>query len=315
MLDDYQESQKIVYRTLKNAVDNNKLSHAYLFDATSSSLGFDLIKAFIKYIYCPKKNDCNNCNICKNIDNNNNPDIEIITPDGLWIKKEQLVNLQEKFSSKSITGNKKIYIINGTEYLNEASANTILKFLEEPEPEIIAILLTKNINGVIETIKSRCQILKLIPEIDEFNTTLEKLGSCLYDGKDNIIDFINSENSLTKVENVLNFVNYYEKNKINTLLFIQKQWMDYFSDKQSNIFGYDVMIFLYKDVINCKIGRKIEIFYNYEDIIKEIAKYNKLSTLYKKMAIIIENKDKIRMNVNLALNMDNLIIRLEKTER
>ena len=52
-----------------------------------------------------------------------------------------------------------IYIIKNCEKLNSSSANCILKFLEEPEDDIIAILLTDNINMVLPTIKSRCQIL------------------------------------------------------------------------------------------------------------------------------------------------------------
>lgn len=312
MLDDYQKTQKIIYETLKNAVDNDKLSHAYLFDATNSSLGIDLVKAFVKYIYCPNKKKCVNCVICKNINENKNPDIEIINPDSLWIKKEQLLVLQDKFSVKSLTGNKKIYIINGAEFLNDSSANTILKFLEEPEPGIIAILLSKNINNVLETIKSRCQILKILPEIKKSKTILEKVGSYLCDGEENINIFINQSNSLEKIENVLEFVNFYEKDKINMLLFIQKKWLDFFNDKESNLFGYEIMILIYKDAINYKIGRKIEIFDNYEKTIKYISDSNDLKNLYKKLAIIIENKDKIRLNINNSLNMDNLIIRLEE---
>ena len=312
MLDNYQKTQKIIYQTLKNAVDKDKLSHAYLFDATNSSFGKDIINSFIKYIYCPTKGKCSNCSICKNIDDNNNPDIEIISPEGLWIKKEQLLSLQDKFSVKSLTGNKKIYIIDGAEFLNESSANTILKFLEEPEPGIMAILLTKNINNVLETIKSRCQILKILPESKNRVTSIEKIASYLYDGEENINDFINLTNSVEKIETILEFVEFYEKNKINMLLFIQKKWLDFFNDKESNIMAYNIMILLYKDVINYKIGRKIEYFNDYEKTVKIISDLNNINNLYKKLAIIIENKDKIRLNINIALNMDNLIIRLEE---
>ena len=58
-------------------------------------------------------------------------------------------------------GNKRIYIIKNADRFNASSANTILKFLEEPEDDIIAILLTTNRYHVIETILSRCQILTL----------------------------------------------------------------------------------------------------------------------------------------------------------
>lgn len=62
---------------------------------------------------------------------------------------------------KSINSGKQFYIIEYAENLNSSSANALLKFLEEPDDEIIAILVTKNINKVISTIVSRCQIVNL----------------------------------------------------------------------------------------------------------------------------------------------------------
>ena len=62
---------------------------------------------------------------------------------------------------KSVSSEKKVYIINGVENLNIAASNSILKFLEEPEENIIAILVCDNINNVLETIISRCQVINL----------------------------------------------------------------------------------------------------------------------------------------------------------
>ena len=95
------------------------------------------------------------------IDSGNYPDIMVIEPDGNFIKKGQLLDLQKEFVNKSLLGNKRIYIIMHCEKLNSSSANTILKFLEEPEDDIIAFLLTENRFKVLETILSRCQILNL----------------------------------------------------------------------------------------------------------------------------------------------------------
>ena len=64
----------------------------------------------------------------------------------MWIKKEQLLELQEEFMTKGLLTSKKIYIITDATKLNTSSANSILKFLEEPADNIIAILLADNIH-------------------------------------------------------------------------------------------------------------------------------------------------------------------------
>ena len=153
---------------------NSKLSHAYLIEVGDYELDFNYILSFIKMIILNCKYDDidKNSNTSVLIDNNNYPDLMIIEPEGQWIKKNQLLKLQEEFNNKSLLNNKRIYIIKQSDKLNSSSANTILKFLEEPNDEIIAILLTTNRYQVIDTVLSRCQILSLK---DDFN--LENVSS------------------------------------------------------------------------------------------------------------------------------------------
>ena len=89
----------------------------------------------------------------------------------MWIKKEQLEELQQNFSETSVESNKRIYVIHNADRLNTASANSILKFLEEPEDNIIAILMTDNIHQLLDTIISRCQIISFAKN----NKALEKI--------------------------------------------------------------------------------------------------------------------------------------------
>lgn len=149
---------------INNVVQQKKVSHAYLIEMNDDLVDFCYILDFIKMILC----DCSyeeldqlDSNVVRLIDQNNYPDIKVIEPDGNVIKKEQLIQLQKDFDSKSLLNNKKIYIIKNAEKLNQSSANTMLKFLEEPEKDIIGFLVTNNRYNVLETIQSRCQILSL----------------------------------------------------------------------------------------------------------------------------------------------------------
>ena len=74
-------------------------------------------------------------------------------------QKEQILGLQNEFSTKAIESKYKVCIILNCEQLNKYAANSLLKFLEEPEENIITILLTNNIGQVLKTIVSRCQVI------------------------------------------------------------------------------------------------------------------------------------------------------------
>ncbi len=159
---------------INKIIENNKVSHAYLIEINDYDADKKYIFDFIKMILCNisyEKLEKENNNIINLIDDDNYPDIKIIEPDGSTIKKSQMIDLQKDYSNKSLLDGKRIYVVKEADKLNPASANTMLKFLEEPEEDIIAILLTTNRYKIIETILSRCQILTLkensIPIIED----------------------------------------------------------------------------------------------------------------------------------------------------
>ena len=295
MLDKYMESQNIVYKTLTNAVNKNTYSHAYLFETNGNEDALDIALSFAKTLLCPNNytnnNQCVNCTQCQKIDKNIFSDIKIIEPDGMWIKKEQLDELQKEFSKKSVESNKKIYIINHAELLNVQASNSILKFLEEPEENIIAILVTKNIYQLLTTIVSRCQIISL-----KKNKEKETID----------------EEVKEKLEYVNNFIKYLEKEKIETLLMTQKLWHEYFKERKNYINGYELILIYYKDVLNFKLNRQIELFSEYKEEIELIANNNTFNNLIYKINKIIELKEHIKVNANQSLLLDKLIIELSR---
>ena len=234
-------------------------------------------------------------------------EIKVIAPSGMWIKKEDMKALQEEFNKKALIGNKKIYIIKDADRLNKEAANSILKFLEEPEEGIIAILLTENIYGVLATIRSRCQILKLKEDdkLQNVDKTLTKLAFILYE-KDEL-----EENESIIIEKALKFIKYYETNHLNTLLYTEKLWHSEIKTGKDAEKDYDVMILFYKDILNYLNQIKIEIFNDYENEIQEIAEKNTVKTICDKINILTELKEKLKYNVNQKLLMDKLILKLE----
>ena len=142
MLEDYIKEQEIVTNLLLESFKNNKLVQAYLIVSSDNDYSLKYAKSFAKKLITSDYNT----NICTKIDKNIYSELKIINPISNVIKKEQLLDLQNDFKTKPIEGNKRVYIINECDKLNSSSANSILKFLEEPQDDIIAILLTNNIS-------------------------------------------------------------------------------------------------------------------------------------------------------------------------
>lgn len=307
MLDEFVSEQKIVSTILKNAVEKGRYSHAYLFETNGYKNASQMALAFAKYLLCPKhytnSEKCESCLQCKQIDQNTFSEIQIIEPDGLWIKKEQLDQLQKDFMQTAVQSSYRIYIINNAEKMNVAASNSILKFLEEPEPNIIAILLTDNMYQLLNTIVSRCQIISLKKNDEKGHTMIEKIENHLY-----IPSTVDKPRIEQYVETVVHFVEYYENKKEDTLLHTQSLWHHMIEDREQFLLAFELMQLLYKDILNVKLGRRINIYEQYDTIIQKISLKNTISNLIKKINIIQQLKEKIKLNGNQNLLLDEFIL-------
>ena len=309
MLDEYKEKQKIVYKILNNAIKQDRISHAYLFETNGYKDAKTVVLSFAKSLFCPNKytnyEKCLYCKQCENIDKNNFIELKWIEPDGMWIKKEQLDELQKEFSMKSVAANKKIYIINHADQLNVSSANTILKFLEEPSENIVAILLTENAYQVLETIVSRCQIISFQKNRDDFNGKMMQKVSFYI----SIPDIIDAEEKLIeKIETIEKFVKMIEKRKEEALLFTQHLWHEQMIGKEMNQFALSIMFYIYRDMLATKVHTVPFLFSN--TLVEELAEKNTVSQINQKLKIVNEAKENIKYNANMALLLDKLIIEL-----
>lgn len=178
------EIQENFFNIILNQLQHDRISHAYFIEVNDFVDIDKFLNILVKLLLCPKKDiqdNCSECNICKLVDLNSYPDLKVIDSENGFIKKEQLLEIKESFNSKSIYNNKQIYIIKDASKLNLSSGNTILKFLEEPENNIIAILLAKNRYNVLETILSRCQVFSLESEENvEFSLDVYDLIKTLF---------------------------------------------------------------------------------------------------------------------------------------
>lgn len=157
MIKDYIEAHSDIKNILLNLKRNNRLTHAYIFSGDNGVGKKEMALFFSSMLYCNNDEPCYNCINCKQIFNHEHPNVYEIAPDGASIKKAQIEALQEEFSKTSLVNGPRIYIIEDADKMNASSANSLLKFIEEPTGvDTYALLLTTDITNMLSTIVSRC---------------------------------------------------------------------------------------------------------------------------------------------------------------
>ncbi len=181
--------QQVIVRTLKNALANDKLAHAYLFAGPRGTGKTTMARLLAKALDCDDGvgHQCNHCSNCEAIADGSHPDvIEIDAASNNGV--DQVRELIEKVNYAPIKGRFKVYIIDEVHMMTDAAFNALLKTIEEPPERVIFILCTTEPYKVLPTILSRCQRFdfgkipeeemetKLVSVLEKENATFDKKG-------------------------------------------------------------------------------------------------------------------------------------------
>ena len=250
--------------------EEDKLTQAFLIgNVLFDDIQSEINEVLQKYIF-------NN-----NIDNlKDNPDVYILKQDEVNITKDVIKDLLNKLSTTSQFNNKKVYIIDKTEYLSDTVFNAILKTLEEPKEGIYAILISNNIDAVKPTIISRCQKIFLSSSTDKLELT-EEIGEISND-----------------------LINSIEENGPKTIAKNYKMY-NIISDRDKFIKVLKTMMNEYHKVLKSIIEEKNEDYLN-----KKILENNNLSSILNKMLIIDNTINLMQNYLNKNLSIDRFIIEM-----
>ncbi|MCT1226860.1 DNA polymerase III subunit gamma/tau [Lactococcus lactis] len=151
--------QEVVATTLKNAIVNHKISHAYLFSGPRGTGKTSAAKIFAKAINCPNQVDgepCNNCFICDSITKGSLDDvIELDAASNNGV--DEIREIRDKSTYAASQATYKVYIIDEVHMLSTGAFNALLKTLEEPTENVVFILATTELQKIPATIISRVQ--------------------------------------------------------------------------------------------------------------------------------------------------------------
>ena len=144
--------------------------------------------------------------------------------------------------------------------MNVQTSNSILKFLEEPLDNIIAILMTNNVSSLLDTIISRCQYIRFNNNKKSSNNTISNLSDIVCYSNQERESFINDENNKSLIDNFINFVKKFEDKGTSIIVDIKKLWHNNFNEKYYVEMAIDLWINLYYDILLKKKKKKIEFF-------------------------------------------------------
>ena len=266
-------------KTLEKIINTNNISHSYMFVGKEGIGKLLFAKEFANSL------------LNTSISLENNPDFTIIQPDGNTIKINQIREFTKKVYEKPIDSDKKVFIINDSELMTKEAQNALLKTLEEPPHYIVIILIAKNKDLFLPTIKSRCteiffsklkdqeveKILKEKLNLDS-NETILKIA----DGSvDKALKLIQETCDYTKIEEI-----YANIENISLIDMLNKK--EGIFENKDNV--YDIL-----EYINILILDKIK---------------NNDKKYINCIEIIEDTKQRLKRNNNYDMTIDNLNLKL-----
>ncbi|MBM7573129.1 DNA polymerase III subunit delta' [Aquibacillus albus] len=318
--------QPLVSKMLRNSIERDRISHAYLFQGAKGTGKYALSILFAKSIFCRNRQSaepCNQCKECQRIETGNHPDVHQIIPEGQSIKKEQILHLQKEFTYTGLESNRKVYIIVDADKMTTNASNRLLKFLEEPSKLTTAMLLTENSQAMLQTIRSRCQTMALQPlnpnnlqkklQQEGISGSNAKLLATLTNNITEAIEINNDEWFANARKIVVQLIEVFQTKPDEALLYINNRWMPHFKDRDQLHRGLDLLMVWFKDIVYHSIGNEEAIIFDSdkEKIVEASLKWSKqhaTNVLY----AILEAKRKLNQNVHPTLVMEQLTLQIQR---
>lgn len=308
-----EKEQPIFFHLIENAFTSKKIPHAYLLVGDNTKIPLTYLSMSL---ICDETLACETCIDCQKVKDNKYADI--IHFDGMVesIKKPNIEYIQENFKKSSLEGKAKIYILENIENSTKEAMNALLKILEEPIDGVFALFTTKNINRVLPTIQSRCQIIDiqqdrkeiLIKQLLDNDIELENANilvelSSTYDEA----IALNDERFEYMILQVVNTIEDIFMKPENLLINTQTNLMMKYKTKDDVRLFLNILAIGMKDLFHVKHNQNM-IFVKHKELFSSINAST--DDIIKKTELILEANYRLDSNANIALLIDSLMYKL-----
>ena len=300
------KGQNFAKKYLTNSIKSNMVSHAYMFEGPNG-IGKNTMARELAAILLEMENLFNS------------PDYIEIKPDGNSIKIAQIRKLQSDILVKPYKSYK-IYVIDEAQKMTVEAQNALLKTLEEPPKYAIIILITDNKESLLDTIKSRCEIIKFTPipmqEVASYltmNGIDSKRASLLANfsrgSMKKAIELSESEEFHLMREEVQKYVETFLNGNLIEIMDIQSS-IEKYKDQITNVL--DLLINYFRDIMMVKENVDNSMIINLDRLIfvKNMSNKTTYSQLSKIIDIIEETKNKLRSNCNFYISIQVMTLNI-----
>ena len=318
---------KDIINYIRNAVREDKVSHAYILNGERGAGKKMLADLFAASLLCEKggPDPCNECHSCRQAESGNHPDIIKVThekPNSISVDdiREQVNNT---IMIKPYQGPYKVYIIPQADMMTPQAQNALLKTIEEPPEYAVIMLLTENADTLLPTINSRCVMLKLRNIKDTLikkylMETMQvpdyKADMCTAFAQGNMgraIMLANSEHFNEIRDEAVQLLKYINEMELSEIV----QAVSRITAYKLEINDYlDIIMIWYRDVLLYKATKDMDKVV-FKDQIKYIKERAKRSS-YEGIELIIESLEKakarLKANVNFDLVMELLFLTIKE---
>ena len=293
----------------KSSIETGNVAHAYIISGDAGSGKKTLAYAFAETLECEAGGTeaCGTCRSCLQVSTGNYPDIITVTHE-----KQNLISVDEvrdqlinTIDIKPYKGKYKIYIIPDAELLNVQAQNAMLKTIEEPPAYAVILLLTTNLDKLLETVKSRCLKLQTKPirERDVLAYLTGNLGKA--------IKLAGNDEYAAIVDSVVGVLAHIDEMDVETL---GKAVKDIEQFKMSMNDYMDLMMMWYRDAMMLKVTGNVDkiLFKNEFSTLKKQAGKLTFKSIEDKIDAIAKAEQRLLANANFEVTIELLLLTLKE---
>lgn len=320
-----ESKQPKLEKWLQRVISKDRVAHAYLFEGKKGSGKKEMAIFFAQALFCQSQENpapCLSCTECIRIEHRNHPNIHWIEPEGSSIKIEQVRDLQKEFSYRGVEKSHKVYIIDRIELMTTQAANSLLKFLEDPHPGTVAILLTEQRHRLLPTIISRCQEVKFSPLspahmikqlTPQFGESLAYLSSHITADMEEALLLCQSEWFAELRNIVIQLTEEVSQPSSRAIFLIQDKWLSTAKEKDQIDVGLELLVLWYKDLLYIKLELPERIIYiDQQERLNKLVLYHSKERIAREIEATLRAKRRLQANVNPQLLLEQLVIRLQE---